>query len=133
MGIAEGGGGVVWWVGGGAADRRIVEGVVAAAVSCAPEVGGLPGGENRRHIAGLLAAGLAAFERLADPSAHDFAEATRLGADRAAQGVPLGALLRGIQAGRTRAFEIAIDRGRAAGIPDEVLLEAALELDRYMG
>jgi hypothetical protein len=116
-----------------AGDRRVVEELVDAARSCSAELARLPAEENRRHIAVLLAAGLAAFERLADPSAHDFAEATRLGADRAAQGVPLAALLRGVQAGRTRAFEIAIHRGRGAGIADEVLLEAALELDRYAG
>lgn len=116
-----------------AADPGVVDELVEAARSCSAEVARLPAEENRRHIAVLLAAGLAAFERLTDPSGHDFAEATRLGADRAAQGVPLSALLSAVQAGRTRAFEIAVGRGRAAGIRDQVLLEAALEFDRYAG
>ncbi|UWZ60008.1 helix-turn-helix domain-containing protein [Dactylosporangium aurantiacum] len=47
--------------------------------------------------------------------------------------MPLSALLSAVQAGRTRAFEIAVGRGRAAGIRDQVLLEAALEFDRYAG
>ncbi|MEV0135641.1 helix-turn-helix domain-containing protein [Dactylosporangium sp. NPDC050688] len=116
-----------------AADPAVVDELVEAARSCSAEVARLPAAENRRHIAVLVAAGLAAFERLADPSGHDFAEATRLGADRAAQGVPLSALLSAVQAGRTRTFEIAVGRGRAAGIRDQVLLEAALEFDRYAG
>lgn len=116
-----------------AGDPRVVDDLVEAARSVSAEVARLPAEENRRHIALLLTAGLAAFERLTDPSAHDFTEATRLGADRAAQGVPLSALLSAVQAGRTRAFEIAVGRGRAAGIRDEVLLSAALEFDRYAG
>ncbi|MFF5229170.1 PucR family transcriptional regulator [Dactylosporangium sp. NPDC000521] len=116
-----------------AGDPGIVDELVAAARACSAEVARLPAEENRRHIAVLFMAGLAAFERLSDPSDDDFAEATRLGADRAAQGVPLSALLSAVQAGRTRAFEIAVVRGRAAGIRDEVLLEAALEFDRYAG
>jgi hypothetical protein len=115
-----------------AADPRIVDALVDAARAAAPEVARLPAAENRRHIADLLGVGLAAFERSTDPGSQDFASATRLGADRAAQGVPLGALLRGVQACRTLVFEIAIERGRAAGITYEVLLAGALELDRYV-
>jgi hypothetical protein len=116
-----------------AADARIVDELVEAARSQSPDVARLPAAENRRHISVLLAAGLASFERRGDPSARDFAEATRLGADRAAQGIPISGLLSGVQAGRTRALEIAIERGRAADIPDDVLLEVLLELDRYTG
>src|SRR4051812_8661676 len=115
-----------------ATDPRIVAARGDAARAAAREVAGLPAGENRRHIAMLFMTGLDLFERQADPGGHDFAEATRLGADRAAQGVPLGALLRGVQACRIRLFEIAVDRGRAAGISHEVLLEGALALDRYV-
>jgi hypothetical protein len=114
-----------------AADGRIVDELVEAARASSPEVSRLPLAENRRHVAVILAAGLAAFERPAHPGPDDFAEATRLGADRAAQGVPIGALLGGVQAGRGRALEIAIARGRAAGIADDVLLEGLLDLDRY--
>jgi hypothetical protein len=116
-----------------AADSRIVDELVEAARAESPDVARLPAAENRRHISMLFAAGLASFERRGDPSERDFADATRLGAERAAQGVPIGGLLAGVQAGRTRAMEIAIGRGRAAGIPDDVLLEVLLDLDRYTG
>jgi DNA-binding PucR family transcriptional regulator len=116
-----------------AADERIVDELVAAARAQSPEVARLPIAENRRHIAVLLSAGLSAFERQGDPSERDFAEAARLGSDRAVQGIPIGALLSGIQAGRTRALEIAIARGRAADIADDVLLEVMLQVDRYTG
>jgi hypothetical protein len=116
-----------------AADAGIVDELVEAARSQSPDVARLPVAENRRHITVLLAEGLASFGRRGDPSVRDFAEATSLGADRAAQGIPLSGLLSGVQAGRTRALEIAIERGRAADIPDDVLLEVLLELDRYTG
>ncbi|MGY3518866.1 PucR family transcriptional regulator [Micromonospora sp. PTRAS2] len=114
-----------------ATDRRVVDEMVEAAREHSPEVARLPTAENRRHVAALLTAGLASFERLAEPSERDFAEARRLGADRAAQGVSVAGLLRGVQAGRQRVVEIALDRGRAAGIPDTALLDALLELGRY--
>ena len=116
-----------------AADVGILDELVAAARAHSPVVARLPIAENRRHIAVLLAAGLASFERLDDPSERDFSEASRLGAERAAQGVPIGGLLRGVQAGLTRALEIAVDRGRAAGIADDLLVEVLLDLNRYTG
>jgi len=116
-----------------ASDAGILEEIVEAARTHSPVVARLPVAENRRHVSALLAVGLASFEGLGDPSESDFAEATRLGAERAAQGVPIGGLLCGVQAGRTRALEIAIERGRAAGIADDVLVEVLLDLDRYTG
>jgi hypothetical protein len=114
-----------------AADGAVLDELVEAARRQSPAVARLPVAESRRHIALLLAAGLESFERPGDPSERDFAEASRLGADRAAQGVPIGGLLCGVQAGRTRALEIAIARGKAAGIADDVLLDVLLDLDRY--
>ncbi|WP_405109244.1 helix-turn-helix domain-containing protein [Micromonospora sp. NBC_01405] len=114
-----------------AADRQVVDEMVEAARVHSPEVARLPPAENRRHVAALLAAGLASFQRLAEPSERDFAEARRLGADRAGQGVSVAGLLRGVQAGRQKVVEIALYRGRAAGISDTALLEAMLELGRY--
>jgi hypothetical protein len=114
-----------------AADAGILDAIVDAAREQSPVVARLPVAENRRHISVLLAAGLASFEGVGDPSERDFAEATRLGAERAAQGIPIGDLLCGVQAGRTRALEIAIERGRSAGIADDVLVEVLLDLDRY--
>jgi hypothetical protein len=116
-----------------AADQRIVDEMVEAARAHSPEITRLPRAENRRHVAALLAAGLASFELLADPSERDFAEARRLGAARAAQGVSVTGLLRGVQAGRRVVLETALCRGRAAGIPDTALLEGLLDLDRYAG
>ncbi|WP_410658924.1 PucR family transcriptional regulator [Amycolatopsis sp. lyj-112] len=113
-----------------AADAEVVEEVVRAARTESPEVARLPVTETRRHVAIVLAAGLAAFERPGGTSEQDFAAAAVLGADRAAQGIPIAALLRGVQAGRSRAVEIAVGRGRAAGVPDDVMLAALVDFDR---
>jgi hypothetical protein len=61
----------------------------------------------------------------------DFSEARRFGAERAALGVPVAGLLAGVHGGRSRLLEIAINRGRDAGIPYDELLQALLKLDRY--
>ncbi|MDX3749691.1 helix-turn-helix domain-containing protein [Streptomyces sp. AK08-02] len=63
--------------------------------------------------------------------AQDFAAALLLGADRAGQGVPMTAVLRGVQAAHTRAVEITVDRCRAAGVPDAALLSVVLRLKEY--
>lgn len=114
-------------------DGRVLDELVLAARTHSPEVARLPEAENRRHVQVLLAAGLGSLARPGHPDDRDFATAEALGADRAAQGVPITALLCGVQAGRTRAVRIAIDRSRAAGVPDDVILEAVLDLDRYTG
>ncbi|WP_394363020.1 helix-turn-helix domain-containing protein [Amycolatopsis sp. SB7-3] len=113
-----------------AADADVVDEVVRAARTESPEVAILPVGENRRHVAIVLAAGLASFDRPGGTGEQDYAAAAVLGADRAAQGVPLAALLRGVQAGRSRAVEIAVERGKAAGVPDDVMLAALVDFDR---
>src|SRR5687768_9744492 len=118
---------------GMAADERIVDDLVRAARAQAPEVARLPVAETRRHVALLFSAGLASFERAGDPGERDFAEAARLGADRAAQGISIGGLLGAIQAGRNRALEIAVERAQAAALPDGLLLEVLPGLDRYLG
>src|SRR5689334_13218811 len=113
-----------------AGDEDLVDELVAAARGASPEIARLPVEESRRHVALLFEAGLAAFLRPADgPS---YAQAQRLGADRAAQGVPIAGLLGGVRAARTRLLEIAVARGRAAGVADEVLLSAALDFERYV-
>ncbi|MCC8246797.1 PucR family transcriptional regulator [Saccharothrix luteola] len=118
---------------GMATDRGVVEELVRAARGQSPEVARLPEAENRRHVEVLLATGLDFFERSDEPEAQDFEAAEALGADRAAQGISIDGLLRGVQAGRTTAMNIAIARSRAAGVPDEVLLEGLVDLDRYTG
>lgn len=116
-----------------AEDEAVLDELVLAARTHSPEVARLPEAENRRHVQVLLAAGLDSLAAPGHPDEQDFATAEALGADRAAQGVPITGLLRGVQAGRSRAVRIAIDRSRAAGVPDDVILEAVLDLDRYTG
>jgi hypothetical protein len=111
-------------------DEQLVDDVVSAARAGFPEVARLPVAESRRHVAALLAAGFAAFARSADPERADFPEAVRYGAERAALGVPVAALLSGVHAGRSRILEIAVHRGQRAGLPHDVLLDALLRLDR---
>ncbi|MEU8093031.1 helix-turn-helix domain-containing protein [Micromonospora chalcea] len=113
------------------ADPAAVDEVARAARVNSPEVARLPADEVRRQVVLLLTSGLGALERHEDPAGRDFAEARRLGADRAAQGVTVAGLLRGVQAGRDRAVELVVRHGRAAGIPDEVLLEGLLTIGRY--
>jgi hypothetical protein len=114
------------------ADERVVDEVIAAART-SPEVARLPEAENRRHVAVLLAAGLASFEDPGPEVPDENPVAALLGADRAEQGVPLAALLHGVQAGRQKAWEIGVARARAAGVPDRELLDALLRFDRYAG
>jgi hypothetical protein len=112
-----------------AEDQQLIDDVVGAARADFPEVARLPWAESRRHVAALMAAGFAAFSHYEDDP--DFSSAFRFGAERAALGVPVAGLLSGVHAGRSRILEIAITRGRAAGIPYDVLLQALLKLDRY--
>ncbi|MFI5495753.1 PucR family transcriptional regulator [Actinoplanes sp. NPDC051859] len=111
-----------------AADPHLVDEVVRAVCAAFPEASRRPWAEGRTAVAALLTAGFAAFVRDGEP---DFTEAGRFAAGRAALGVPVAALLSGVHAGRSRILEIAIERGRAAGIPAEVLMQALLRLDRY--
>jgi hypothetical protein len=113
-----------------AADETVLDELVRAARSQSPEVARLPEAENRRHVQFLLTAALRAT---ANPDTADYTTAEALGADRAAQGVPLTDLLRGVQAGRTVAARVAVERARAAGIPDDVILETVLDAERYTG
>ncbi|MEU1845557.1 PucR family transcriptional regulator [Micromonospora sediminicola] len=114
-----------------AADAAAVDEVARAARANSPEVARLPAAEVRRQVVLLLTSGLGALERREDPAGRDFTEARRLGADRAAQGVSVAGLLRGVQAGRDRAVELVVRHGRDAGIPDEVLVEGLLTIGRY--
>jgi hypothetical protein len=112
-------------------DQQLIDDVVGAARAQFPEVARLPWAESRRHVAALMSAGFAAFSVAGDPDEDDFTEAVRYGAERAALGVPVAGLLSGVHAGRSRILEIAITRGRSAGLPYDVLLQALLKLDRY--
>lgn len=116
-----------------ATDGRVVEELVRVARRSSADVAALPEAETRRHVQVLLAAALDFFERPGEPDERHFAAAEALGADRAAQGISIDGLLRGVQAGRAEAMKIAIARGRAAGVPSEAILEAVLDMDRYTG
>jgi hypothetical protein len=116
-----------------ASDADVIDEVVAAARTHSPEVSRLPETETRRHVEMMFVVGLAAFSQGSALDEKEFAPAARLGAERAAQGIPLNALLRGVQAGRSCAVEIAVARGRAAGVPDDVLLEALVDFGDFAG
>ncbi|MFI5585558.1 helix-turn-helix domain-containing protein [Amycolatopsis sp. NPDC051758] len=116
-----------------AADEAVLDELVEAARSQSPAVARLPAAENRRHIQVLLGAALRATANPDSASRDDYTTAETLGADRAAQGVPLTDLLRGVQAGRTLAARVAVERCRAAGVPDDVILETVLDAERYTG
>jgi PucR C-terminal helix-turn-helix domain len=116
-----------------AADGGLVDGLVRAARRHSPDVARLPEAENRRHIEVLLATGLEFFRGSGEPDEGDFSAAEALGADRAAQGVSIDGLLRGVQAGRNEAMRVAIARCRDAGMPEDEILEGILDFDRYTG
>jgi hypothetical protein len=116
-----------------ASDTEVIEAVVAAARSDSPAVASLPIAENRRHIAVMVTAGLSAFADRESPRREDFAAAAQLGADRAAQGIELTELLRGVHAGRSRAIAITMERSRASGVPADLLLDVMLDFERYAG
>jgi DNA-binding PucR family transcriptional regulator len=116
-----------------AADPGLVDEVAEAARAASPEVARLPEEENRRHIAVMVAAAIAVVEHPGEPGDDVYAAAEALGADRAAQGIPIEALLRGVHAGRTRAVDIAVERGRLAGVPPETMLDTLVRFSHHAG
>ncbi|WNV85770.1 helix-turn-helix domain-containing protein [Umezawaea sp. Da 62-37] len=111
-----------------AADDGVVTRVVGAARGNSPEVARLPEAENRRHIATLLTAG-AAHLRGGD---GDFSAARALGADRAAQGVSIAGLLRGVHAGRAEVIRAGVEFARATGVDDSTILDFIVDVDSYV-
>ncbi|MBP2471192.1 hypothetical protein JOF53_000064 [Crossiella equi] len=116
-----------------AGDTEVVARVTAAARTHSPEVARLPEAENRRHIATLLAEGIAHLERGDEHEDGDFAAAQALGADRAAQGVSIGGLLRGVHAGRTELIRASVELARTTDADDATILDFIVDLDRYVG
>ncbi|WP_105970896.1 helix-turn-helix domain-containing protein [Streptomyces geranii] len=139
-----------------AADAEVQGELVQAARTHSPEVARLAEAETHWHVTAMIHAagawlGNADFGTVAaahpttphapaphieDTAEHgidaqNFGAALLLGADRATQGVPMTAVLRGVQAAHTRAVEITVDRCRSAGVPDRVLLDAVLRLKEY--
>ncbi|WP_307796218.1 helix-turn-helix domain-containing protein [Amycolatopsis sp. 195334CR] len=116
-----------------ASDPAVLGRAVEAARRSSPEVARLPAAENRRHIATLLTEAVAHLERGDEHEAGDFSAAFALGADRAAQGVPIIDLLRGVHAGRAEVTRAGVDAARAAGVDEATILEFIVDLDHYVG
>ncbi|OLR94386.1 PucR family transcriptional regulator [Actinokineospora bangkokensis] len=116
-----------------AADDALVSAVVDAARARSPEVARLPAEENRRHIASLIAGAAAHVERGGAHDDGDFSAACALGADRAAQGVPIADVLRGVRAGRGEVVRTCRALARGLGVDDGVVLDVVVDLDDYVG
>ncbi|MFJ3668819.1 PucR family transcriptional regulator [Streptomyces sp. NPDC090106] len=117
-----------------AVDTDVCGELVRAARSRSPELARLTEAETRSHVTAMVrAAGawFSAFDRVDTLADQDFAAALLLGADRAVQGVPMTAVVRGVQAALTRVVEITLDRCRSAGVSDAVLLTVVLRLKEY--
>jgi hypothetical protein len=115
-------------LGEGTADPTVLNDTVRAARDRSPLVAALPEAEVVRHVRAIVDAAVAAL-RTGRPEGIDLQAAEDLGADRARQGVPVAALLDGFQAGRSLIVRTLVDRGRAAGIPADDLLEGVTQID----
>lgn len=115
-------------LGEGTADPTVLNDTVRAARDRSPLVAALPEAEVARHVRAIIDAAVAAL-RTGRPEGIDLQAAEDLGADRARQGVPVAALLDGFQAGRSLIVRTLVDRGRAAGIPADDLLEGVTQID----
>lgn len=96
-----------------------------------PELARLGEAQTLSHVNALIGAAEAWLTTLGRVEEHDFAAALLLGADRAAQGIPMTAVLRGVQAALTRVVEITVERSRSAGVSDTALLTVVLRLKEY--
>ncbi|SME91874.1 CdaR family transcriptional regulator [Streptomyces sp. Amel2xC10] len=117
-----------------ARDPDVCGELVRVARSRSPELSRLTEEATRSHVTAMIrAAGpwFAALERSGSVEEQDFTAALLLGADRAVQGVPMTAVLQGVQAALARAAELAVDRCRSAGVADGVLLSVVLRLQEY--
>lgn len=114
-----------------AADTDVCEELVRAARGRSPELARLGEAETLSHVNALIGAAEAWLTTLGRVEEHDFAAALLLGADRAAQGIPMTAVLRGVQAALTRVVEITVERSRSAGVSDAALLTVVLRLKEY--
>lgn len=117
-----------------AGDTDVCGELVRAARSRSPELSRLTEAETRSHVRAVITAAapwFAALDRAEAIDEQDFAAALLLGADRAVQGVPMTAVLRGVQAATTRAVELIVDRCRSAGVSDRLLVSVVLRLKEY--
>ncbi|MFD9002266.1 PucR family transcriptional regulator [Streptomyces sp. NPDC059582] len=117
-----------------AADSDVCGELVRAARTRSPELARLAEAETRSHVTAMIGAAgswFTALDRVEAIEEQDFTAALLLGADRAVQGVPVTAVLRGVQAALTRAVEITMDRCRSVGVPDGALLSVVLRMKEY--
>ncbi|MGW0707317.1 helix-turn-helix domain-containing protein [Streptomyces sp. NPDC002643] len=114
-----------------AADAGVCEDLVRAARDRSPELARLGERETLSHVTALIGAAESWFATLDRVEEHDFAAALLLGADRAAQGIPMTAVLRGVQAALTRVVEITVERCRSAGVSDAALITLVLRMKEY--
>ncbi|WP_167476653.1 PucR family transcriptional regulator [Nocardia arthritidis] len=105
----------------------IVQAVVRASRASSAAVAALPEDEVRRH-AEVLVDGIVTADSA--PSGQVLAAAERLGSERARQGVPVEALLDGVQAGRSSLIEMIIDQGQQLAVPLQAVLDTVVHLDR---
>lgn len=110
-------------------DDAIADAAVRAARGNSPPVAALPEDEVRRHVRAVVQAAVTAITGGGHMTEADLRAAERLGADRARQGMPVTALLDGFQAGRALIVRTIVERGRAAGLPADDLLEGMIRID----
>ncbi|WP_225725823.1 MULTISPECIES: helix-turn-helix domain-containing protein [unclassified Nocardia] len=107
--------------------QTIVQAVVQASRAASTAVAALPEEETRRHVQALLDGVVTADST---PGPQVLAAAERLGSERARQGVPVEALLDGVQASRSCLIEMLIDQGQQLSVPLPAVLDTVVHLDR---
>ncbi len=110
-------------------DGAVADAAARAARVRSPQVAALPEDEVRRHVRAVVRAAARAVAAGGELTEADLRAAERLGGDRARQGVPVAALLDGFQAGRALIVRTVVERGRAAGLPADDLLEGVIRID----
>lgn len=112
-------------------DVDVCGALVDAARDRSPEVARLNKAETLSHVTAMIRAAETWFGTFDRVEEQDFTAALLLGADRAGQGIPMTAVLRGVQAAFTRTAEIMVDRCRSGGVSDGALLTVVLRLKEY--
>lgn len=110
------------------ADPATLDGVTAAARAKSALVAALPPQDVQRHIAALLAAVSSAYIDGVELGDSIYV-ADRLAEDRALQGIPLGALLEGFQAGRHYVMSQVFERSAKTEMVAEEVFAGLIELD----
>ncbi|MFE9763669.1 PucR family transcriptional regulator [Streptomyces sp. NPDC005808] len=112
-------------------DVDVCGALVEAARDRSPELARLAEAETRSHVTAMIHAADTWFDTFERVEEQDFTAALLLGADRAGQGIPMTAVLQGLQAAFTRTTEIMVDRCRSDGVSDGALLTMVMRLKEY--